>query len=122
MLDFSEVPGRSFQKRRRRFALPALWIFGPRISLKRFMPTLEQQEISVLKGRVSRLEARLEFLYRHLGVTFIEDTRPTDDPRIIEAIRANNLLEAIKLYRMATNASLEAARAGVEEMRARLGI
>jgi hypothetical protein len=86
------------------------------------MPTLEQQEISVLKGRVSRLEARLEFLYRHLGVTFIEDTRPTDDPRIIEALKANNLLEAIKLYRMATNASLEAAKVGVEEMRARLGI
>jgi hypothetical protein len=87
-----------------------------------FVPTLEQQEIAVLKGRVNRLEARLEFLYKHLGVTFIEDTRPTDDPRIIEALKANNLLEAIKLYRMATNASLEAAKAGVEDMRARLGI
>jgi UDP-N-acetylmuramoylalanine-D-glutamate ligase len=86
------------------------------------MPTLEQQEISQLKGRIGRLEARLEFLYRHLGVTFIEDSRPTDDPKIIAAIKANNLIEAIKLYRMATNASLEAAKAGVEEMRARLGI
>ena len=86
------------------------------------MPTLEQQEISVLKGRVSRLEARLEFLYKHLGVTFIEDSRPTDDPKIIAALKANNILEAIRLYRMATNASLEAAKAGIEEMRARLGI
>ena len=68
------------------------------------------------------MEARLEFLYKHLGVTFIEDTQPTDDPKIIAALKANNLIEAIKLYRMATNASLEAARAGVEEMRARLGI
>lgn len=86
------------------------------------MPTLEQQEISVLNGRVSRLEARLEFIYKHLGITFIEDGRPTDDPRIIAALKANNLIEAIKLYRMATNASLEAAKAGVEEMRGRLGI
>lgn len=86
------------------------------------MPTLEQQEISLLKGRISRLEARLEFLYKHLGVTFIEDTRVTDDPKIIAALKANNLMEAIKLYRMATNASLEAAKAGIEEMRARLGI
>jgi len=86
------------------------------------MPTLEQEEISLLRGRVGSLEARLEFLYKHLGVTFIEDSRPTDDPRIIAALKANNLLEAIKLYRMATNASLEAAKAGVEEMRARLGI
>lgn len=58
----------------------------------------------------------------HLGVTFVEDSRPTDDPRIIAALKANNLLEAIKLYRMATNASLEAAKAGIEEMRARLGV
>jgi hypothetical protein len=42
--------------------------------------------------------------------------------RVSGALKANNLLEAIKLYRMATNASLEAAKAGVEEMRARLGI
>lgn len=86
------------------------------------MPTLEQEEMSLLKGRVSWLEARLEFLYKHLGVTFIEDSRPGDDPRIIAALKANNMLEAIKLYRMATNAGLEAAKAGVEEMRARLGI
>ena len=86
------------------------------------MPTEEQQEISLLKGRVSRLEARLDFIYKHLGVTFVEETRLSDDPRVIAAIKANNLLEAIKLYRMATNATLEEAKAGVEEMRARLGI
>ena len=86
------------------------------------MPTLEQQEIALLKGRISRLEARLEFLYRHLGVTFVEDARPADDPRVIEALKANNMLEAIKFYRMATNAGLEEARSAVEEIRARLGI
>jgi hypothetical protein len=86
------------------------------------MPTLEQQEISALKGRLSRLEARLEFLYRHLDVTFIEDTRLADDPNVIAAIKANNMLEAIKLYRLATNASMEQAKAGIEEMRLRLGI
>jgi ribosomal protein L7/L12 len=86
------------------------------------MPTLEQQEISLLKGRVSRLEARLEFLYKHLGVTFVEETRLTDDPKVIAALKANNLLEAIKSYRAATNASLDEAKSAVEEMRARLGI
>jgi ribosomal protein L7/L12 len=86
------------------------------------MPTLEQQEISLLKGRVSRLEARLEFIYKHLGVTFVEDTCLTDDPKVIAALKANNLLEAIKSYRAATNASLDEAKSAVEEMRARLGI
>ena len=86
------------------------------------MPSLEQQEISLLRGRVSRLEARLEFIYKHLGVTFVEDTRLTDDPKVIAALKANNLLEAIKLYRMATNASLEQAKLAIEEIRLRLGI
>ena len=86
------------------------------------MATWEQEEIALLKGRISRLEARLEFLYKHLNVTFIEDTRLGDDPKIIAALKANNMIEAIKLYRAATNSSLEAAKAGIEEMRVRLGI
>jgi hypothetical protein len=86
------------------------------------MPTLEQEEIALLKGRVNRLEARLEFLYRNLGVTFIEDVRAGDNPQVIAALKANNMLEAIKLYRMATNASLEQAKIGIQEMRTRLGI
>ena len=86
------------------------------------MPTLEQQEISQLKGRLSRLEARLEFLYKHLDVSFVEDTRLSDDPRVIAALKANNMVEAIKLYRAATNTNAEAAKAGIEEMRGRLGI
>ena len=86
------------------------------------MPTLEQEEIALLKGRVNRLEARLEFLYRHLDVTFIEDVHAGDDPQVIAALKANDMLAAIKLYRMATNASLEQAKLGVQEMRTRLGI
>lgn len=86
------------------------------------MPTLEQQEINLLNGRVSQLEARLEFLYRHLGVTFVADSRPGDNPSVIEALKANNLLAAIKAYRMATNAGLEEAKIAIEEMRGRLGI
>ena len=86
------------------------------------MPTLEQQEISQLKGRLSRLEARSAFLYKRLDVTLVEDTHLDDDPKVIAALRANNLTEAIKLFRSATNANAEAAKAAVEEMRARLGL
>jgi hypothetical protein len=91
------------------------------------MPTLEQQEIATLKSRVSRLEARLEYLYKHFGVTFVEDTHLTDDPKVIAAIKANNMLEAIKLYRAATSTgsvtvTVDDAKAAIEEMRSRLGI
>ena len=86
------------------------------------MPTLEQQEIAALKSRVSRLEARLEFIYQHLGVTFVAEAHPYDDPKIIEALKANNLIEAIRLYRHNTNASLAESKSAVEAMRVRLGI
>ena len=86
------------------------------------MPTLDQQEISALKGRVSRLEARLEYIYQHLGLTFVEDTRLADDPQIIEALKRNNIIEAIKYYREKTGVGLAEAKSAVEEMRTRLGI
>jgi len=86
------------------------------------MPSQEQQDIMLLKGLISRLEARLEFVFEHLGVSFVEDTRTTDDPAVVAALKANNLPEALKAYRAATNASLKEARSGVEEMRMRLGI
>ena len=52
---------------------------------------------------------------------------PTDDPKVIAALKANNVLEAIKLYRMAISTgsvtvSLEEAKVAVEEIRSRLGI
>lgn len=91
------------------------------------MATLEQEEIALLKGRISRLEAKLEFLYKHFGVTFVEDTRLTDDPKVIAALKANNMMEAIKLYRTAASTStvtvsLEDAKIAIAEMRSRLGI
>lgn len=91
------------------------------------MPTLDQQEIATLKSRVSRLEARLEYLYKHFGVTFVEDTRLTDDPKVIAALKANNVLEAIKLYRAATSTgsvtvTVDEAKTAIEEIRSRLGI
>jgi hypothetical protein len=91
------------------------------------MPTLDQQEIATLKSRVSRLEARLEYLYKHFGVTFEEDTRLTDDPKVIAALKANNVLDAIKYYRTATSTgsvtvTMDEAKAAIEEIRSRLGI
>ncbi len=91
------------------------------------MATLEQEEIAQLKGRISRLEAKLEYLYKHFGLTFVEDSRPTDDPKVIAALKANNMMEAIKLYRMAASTStvtvsLEDAKIAIADMRARLGI
>jgi len=86
------------------------------------MSTLEQQDIAALKQHIYRLEAQVDFLYKHLALTFVENTSESDDPKIIAALKANNLIEAIKLYRERTGVGLAPAKAAVEEIRGRLGI
>ncbi|MEW6400321.1 MAG: hypothetical protein AB1649_00905 [Chloroflexota bacterium] len=86
------------------------------------MPTFEQEEIALLRQRIVRLEARLEYVYKHLGITFVEDIHAGDHPQVIAALRSNNLIEAIKIYRQIYNTGLAEAKNAVEEMRSRLGI
>jgi len=86
------------------------------------MPTFEQEEIGLLRNRVSRLEAQLDYVYKHLGITFSEDGSPSDDPQVVAALRAHSMIEAIKYYRLKTNVGLAEAKSAVEEIRARLGL
>ena len=86
------------------------------------MSTVEQQEINLLRSRIVHLEAQVDFLYRHLGITYVENNSPDDDPRIIDALRKNNLIEAIKIYREINDIGLAEAKAAVEAIRARRGI
>jgi ribosomal protein L7/L12 len=92
------------------------------LSRRHNMSTLEMQEISSLKGKVARLEARLEFLYKHLGVSFVEDLQAGNDPKVIAALSSNTMIEAIKAYRERYGVGLAEAKNAVEEMRTRLGI
>lgn len=85
------------------------------------MSTIEMQDIAALRQRIYRLEAQVEFLYRHLGVTFVEQADPGDDPRIIDALKRNNVIEAIKYYRELTDTGLAEAKAEVEKIRERRG-
>lgn len=86
------------------------------------MSTIEQQEIEILRSRVSRLEAEMDFLYKRLGVTFSENANQGDDPRILDALKRNSMIEAIKIYREITNLGLAEAKAAVEAIRARRGL
>ena len=86
------------------------------------MPTEDQRQIYELKSRLFKLEAQVDFLYKHLGVTFVEDIHASDDPDVVKALRAGNVLDAIKAYRLKTDAGLEEAKIAVEEIRSRLGI
>jgi ribosomal protein L7/L12 len=85
------------------------------------------QDIALLRDRIVHLEGQVAFLYRRLGVTFVPEVAPGDDPRIIAAIKKGNLLEAIKLYREVHSTTtmtvgLDEAKRAVEEIKGRLGI
>ncbi len=89
------------------------------------MPT--DHEITLLRDRISHLEGQVAFLYRHLGITFVPEAMPGDDPRIVDAIRKGNMLEAMKVYREVHSSatltvSMDEAKKGVEEIKSRLGI
>lgn len=86
------------------------------------MPSLEQQEIAYLKGRISKLEEQVALLYRHLNLSMVDNPYQTDHPDVVAAIRSKNMLGAIKIYRELTNTSLAEAKAAVEEIKARLGL
>ena len=87
------------------------------------MSSFEEQEIALLRQRIVRLEAQVEYLYKHLGIHMMaEGEIPSDDPRVIEALKKNNLLEAIKIYREITGLGLAEAKSAVEEIKKRRGI
>jgi len=86
------------------------------------MSTEEQRELYLLKSRINKLEKQIEYLYTHLGVTFVEDTHSSDDPDVVNALRSRNVIEAIKVYRAKNGGGLAQAKMAVEEVQAKLGL
>jgi ribosomal protein L7/L12 len=76
------------------------------------MPNMGQVDINeynALRIRVKELEEQVAFLMRHLNLTY---TPPDGEftAKLREMAKQGKLLEAIKLYREKTGASLEEAR------------
>ena len=73
---------------------------------------------SRLEMRVAQLEQRVSELYRRMGEVepgFDEAAAGTDE-RILEALRDDNEIEAIKIYRGLTGAGLAEAKKAVDEI------
>ena len=82
----------------------------------------EFQEIAVLRGRISKLEAEVRFLYNHLGVTFVPETVPTDDVEIVEYLKKGDVMGAIRAHRSIHGSDLAQAKAAVDDIRSRVGL
>jgi hypothetical protein len=80
-------------------------------------------QVHALRQRVAKLEAEVRFLYKHLGVTFTPtfELDPAD-AEVAEWLKKGNELKAITAYRTVHGASLNEAKAAVDEIRAGLGL
>lgn len=74
-----------------------------------------EQDLITLRARVAELERRFDFIYRKMGVEYV-DHPGMADPRTIALIKKGNKLETIKVYRDLTNAGLQEAKAAVERI------
>jgi ribosomal protein L7/L12 len=68
------------------------------------------------KREINRLEQRADFLYRKLEIDYAQEQR-TGLPGLAQELAANgHKIEAIKTYRKATGADLQAAKKAIENM------
>ena len=75
-----------------------------------------EAEIQLLRSRVSELEDRLNFLYRRLNIEYADPTSaPSLSPKIQEALRRGNKIEAIKIYREMTGVGLAEAKQAIDQ-------
>ena len=70
-----------------------------------------ETEIQQLRSRVNELEDRLKFIYRRLNIEYADpNSDPVLSPKIQEALRHGNKIEAIKIYRELTGVGLAEAK------------
>lgn len=83
------------------------------------MPT--ETEFLALKSRVSELEDRLQFLYHRLNLDGADpNADPAHSPRIQDALRRGDKVEAVRIYRELTGARLADAKRAIDEIEAGL--
>jgi ribosomal protein L7/L12 len=74
-----------------------------------------ETDIIALKARITELEDRLKFIYRHLSIEFIENNSdPVSSPQIQTALREGNKIAAIKIYREMTGVGLAEAKQAID--------
>jgi Ribosomal protein L7/L12 C-terminal domain len=69
---------------------------------------------------VTRVEAKLDLLLKQADIKFDPYAYVSND--IVEALRANQKIKAIKLYREATGVGLKEAKEFIEEVQRRAGM
>lgn len=74
------------------------------------------KEITEIKTRLEKLESRLSFLYRSLGITTQEVPDWHASPALLELVKKGDKIAAIKAFREETGASLKDAKDFIESL------
>lgn len=83
----------------------------------------DELEIRAVRERVSKLEAEMRFLYKHLSVTFVHSFElDPADKEVAEFIKKGDDLKAMQAYRAVHKVSAVEAKAAVDVIRAGLGL
>ena len=85
------------------------------VGLKEAKDVVEQT-----KGGYLRVQEKLDALLKSAGVQY--DPSAGIQEAVTEAIRANKMIEAVKLYRAATGVGLKEAKDAVEEKKRQMGM
>lgn len=82
----------------------------------------EQQQIVDLQREVARQGRLIDELYRQLGLPKVDTgSTPGPNPQIVDAIRAGNKIQAIKIHREITGSNLKESKDAVEALARTLG-
>jgi hypothetical protein len=92
-------------------ALGLILLFTIRVRLKSLQSRI---------AAVTRVEAKLDLLLKQANIKFDPFAHLSND--IVEALRGNRKIEAIKLYRQATGVGLKEAKEFIEEVQRRAGV
>jgi hypothetical protein len=78
-----------------------------------------EQYVADLRQRVAKLEAEVQFLYKHLGLAFVPEAAPPLDPQIIEQVQKGKTIEAVMLHRKIYNSTLVEAKQAIDDLQKR---
>jgi len=82
---------------------------------------MSDEEITRLRVRIGELEDRIEFLYKKLGIEYIDNPRMAN-AKLIELIKQGKKLEAIKVYHELYNSGLAEAKKAIDDLETKLGL
>ncbi len=83
---------------------------------------ISEEDYARVRDHVYKLQAQVDFLYQHLGLTFVPAETGLEDARIVDALKRDNLLLAMKFYRETHNCDVQEAREAVLTIEGKLGI